>query len=185
MTTTADVFVAEGTFGVLDAGDIPIETGDWSNGLAVPMSHGAVIVTGIHTGNVRVTAASQGTPMEAHDGTEWEEIVEISVYAPTGGLRIESLDLGPIDDLPMLSPAGSGWHRPRVHARGRETHYDGADMEPVEEYLLLAWPHHRADTRVIRSSLRIDDNLSKAAGQPIRETPPPPSASTPVQKPDA
>lgn len=51
MTTTHHVYVPEGTFGVLDAGEFPVRTADWSNGPTVPMSQsqGPLIVTRIHT----------------------------------------------------------------------------------------------------------------------------------------
>ncbi|MER5510861.1 hypothetical protein ABT052_36880 [Streptomyces sp. NPDC002766] len=102
----AQLFVAEGTFGVLDSGDIPIDTADWSNGLAAPKSHGAIILTGIHTGDVQVTAEPLDTPPPAGDTTTWEEIVETSVHCPSGQLLVESLDLGPADELPNLATAG-------------------------------------------------------------------------------
>jgi hypothetical protein len=62
MSAPQQLFVAEGTFGVLDGGDIPVDTADWSNGLAAPMSHGAIILTGIRTGDVLVTAEARDTP---------------------------------------------------------------------------------------------------------------------------
>ncbi|MGW6949477.1 hypothetical protein [Streptomyces xanthophaeus] len=36
MTTSARIFVNEGTFCILDAGEVPIETADWSQNLLVP-----------------------------------------------------------------------------------------------------------------------------------------------------
>ncbi|MER5449256.1 hypothetical protein ABT065_27070 [Streptomyces sp. NPDC002764] len=136
----AQLFVAEGTFGVLDGGDIPVDTADWSNGLAAPMSHGAIILTGIHTGDVQVTAEPLDTPPPVGDTTIWEEIVETSVHCPSGQLLVESLDLGPAEELPNLATGGPGWYRLRVHAHGRGTNPDGTDSEPVERYLLTAWP---------------------------------------------
>ncbi|MEU3342828.1 hypothetical protein ACWCQ1_50655 [Streptomyces sp. NPDC002144] len=59
----AQLLVAQGTFGVLDSGDIPADTADWSNGLAAPTAHGAIILTGIHTGDVQVTAQPLHTPL--------------------------------------------------------------------------------------------------------------------------
>lgn len=99
MSAAHSVYVPEGTFGVLDAGEIPVQTADWSNGLAVPMSHGALIVTGIHTGEIRATATPMTGPPPGLADDLWEEIVEVSVHAPTGGLRVESLEQGPVDGL--------------------------------------------------------------------------------------
>jgi len=33
-----------------------------------------------------------------------------------------------------------GAYRVRAHARGRDHKVDGVDLEPVEEYFLIAWP---------------------------------------------
>jgi hypothetical protein len=45
----------------------------------------------------------------------------------SGQLLVESLDLGPAEDLPDLASAGPGWYRIRVHAHGRNTNPDGTD----------------------------------------------------------
>ncbi|MFF0837662.1 hypothetical protein ACWDU8_07910 [Streptomyces sp. NPDC003388] len=139
MNAYQTIFVNEGIFGVLDDGEILAETADWSNGLAAPMLSGAFIATGINTGYVRVTALAQGTPPDERESEDWEEIVEISVHAPAGRLRVESLEFGPVPDA-ELSPSGPGWYRLRVHARGRGRHPDKVSMEPAEDYLLIAWP---------------------------------------------
>jgi hypothetical protein len=77
----ATVRVDDLSFGVLDNGEIPIETADWSNGLVAVMSHGAVISTGIHTGYVRVRVdLTTAAPHE--DDSSWEEVVEASMHAP-------------------------------------------------------------------------------------------------------
>ncbi len=50
-------------------------------------------------------------------------------------------------DLPVLTPAGPGSYRVRVHARGRDTAPDGVAEEPLEDYLLTVWPAPpRSDT---------------------------------------
>ncbi|WP_016906775.1 hypothetical protein [Streptomyces xiaopingdaonensis] len=49
------------------------------------------------------------------------------------------MEHGPYD-LPILTPRGAGHYRVRVHARGRDTEPDGFVEEPVEDYLLIAWP---------------------------------------------
>jgi hypothetical protein len=158
MSAAHNVYVPEGTFGVLDAGEFPVQTADWSNGLAVPMSHGALIVTGIHTGEVRATAAplSSPPPGTAKDDVFWEEIVEVSVCAPTGNLQVESLEQGPVDGLAPLSPAGPGWYRLRVHARGRSTLPDKISPEPGEDYLVMTWPAPWADAGILRTSDRLE-----------------------------
>lgn len=146
------VFVSEGLFGVLDQGNISADTADFSNGLVAPMDRGAFILTGINTGYVRVqTRVLDARPHIECD--EWEEVVEASVHAPTGDLKVESLDLGPDTEfVQSLSPSGRGWYRIRVHARGREILRDKATMEPVEDYLLIVWPSDPAETTVLRES---------------------------------
>ena len=76
----------------------------------------AIILTGIHTGDVQVTAEPLDTPPPVGDTTIWEEIVETSVHCPSGQLLVESLDLGPAEELPNLATGGPGWYRLRVRA---------------------------------------------------------------------
>ncbi|MFF7266700.1 hypothetical protein ACFZCL_41460 [Streptomyces sp. NPDC008159] len=165
MSAPLQLFVAEGTFGVLDGGDIPVDTADWSNGLATPMSHGAIILTGIRTGDVQVTAETQSTPTQTTDHAPWDEIVEVSVLCESGQLLVESLDLGPAEDLPDLASAGPGWYRIRVHAHGRNTNPDGTDSDPIERYLLTAWPSASAPTVILKSSQHIAADLDRHAEQ--------------------
>ncbi|WAU81470.1 hypothetical protein O1Q96_17765 [Streptomyces sp. Qhu-G9] len=173
MTAAHNVYVPEGTFGVLDAGEIPVQTADWSNGLAVPMSHGALIVTGIHTGEIRATATPMNGPPPGPADDFWEEIVEVSVHAPTGGLRVESLEQGLVDGLALLSPAGPGWYRLRVHARGRSTLPDKTSPEPVEDHLVMTWPAPWADAGILRTSDRVENDLAHATGAPQPQPPTP------------
>src|SRR4051794_39976676 len=70
------VFVNEGTFGLLVDGMIAVETADWSNGLVAPMYQGALITTGINTGYVEANVTARGSAPAAET---WEEIVEVSV----------------------------------------------------------------------------------------------------------
>ncbi|WP_277410338.1 hypothetical protein [Streptomyces nigrescens] len=158
MTTSSVMFVNEGVFGVSDDAPAPMETVRWSNGLAAPMAHGAWILTGINTGQVRVSAQrfDVAPPIEA---TGWEEIVEVSVRSVEGELRINSgYDITP-DDLPLLNPQGPGWYRMRVHASGRSINSDGVSDEPVEGYLIAVWPQEPAESVIIRSSKMIDEAL--------------------------
>ncbi|MFF9901545.1 hypothetical protein [Streptomyces longispororuber] len=147
------VYIPEGSFAVLDHGDIPADTADWSNDFVAVMSAGALIATGIHTGHVRVQALTGPPPAAPEEERrmldEWDEVVEVTVHAPAGDLRTESLHTGPVDDLPLLSAYGSGPYRLRVHARGRDIARDKVRNEPVEDYLLLAWPASDASGTLI------------------------------------
>lgn len=176
VTPTA-VYVAEGSFGLLDAGDVPADTADWSNGLVAVMTRGALIATGIHTGYVHVQAVAELRPPEPapRDG-RWEEIVEVTVQAPQGNLKIESLEKGPATALPRLSVPGVATYRVRIHARGRETAFDQVRNEPVEDYLVQAWPTDTDQpTVIIRSSNRIERELRTPYTRPV------PAATTPDQ----
>ncbi|MFD5271520.1 hypothetical protein [Streptomyces sp. NPDC058335] len=152
MPSWRQVFISEGLFGVLDEGDIATESADFSNGLVAPMASGAFIMTGINTGYVRVETRVLDTPPDVENG-DWEEIIEVSVHAPAGDLKVESLELGPdADSAQSLSPSGPAWYRLRVHARGREILRDKVSIEPVEDYLLVAWQAPPGDATIIRTS---------------------------------
>jgi len=180
----AQLFVAEGTFGVLDGGDIPVDTADWSNGLAAPMSHGAIILTGIRTGDVQVSAESRDTPPPADDDSAWDEIVEASIECHSGQLLVESFDLGPAEELPNLAVAGPGWYRLRVRAQGRGTNPDGTDSDPLERYLLTLWPSAPSSTAILKSSERIAAELARHSGQPEHGPLAAPPADPPMIKPE-
>jgi len=46
---------------------------------------------------------------------------------------------------------GAGWYRVRAHARGRDLMFDLVAEEPVEDYLVIAWPADPA----VPESLRV------------------------------
>lgn len=149
------VHVADHSFGVFDHYEIPIETADWSTGLVVAMSSGAMIYTGIDRGYVNVTIDVAATAPDAIDSGPWDDIVEASVVAPHGHLCVECLEYsasGTAPDLPLLSPQGPGSYRLRAHARGRDLHYDAVQNEPSEDYLLTIWPAQPAPHLIIRAT---------------------------------
>ncbi|MCX5052081.1 MULTISPECIES: hypothetical protein [unclassified Streptomyces] len=159
------VYIAEGSFGLLDAGEIPAHTADWSNGFVATMQCGALIATGTHTGYVRVQAISQHyRPDLSPADARWDEIVEVTVRAPHGKLSVESLEQGPATGLPVLSSSGAGEYRVRVHAKGRADAFDQSHEEPVEAYLLQVWPTEGGQpTAIIRSSKQIERSLRTPA----------------------
>ncbi|MEU1299438.1 hypothetical protein [Streptomyces shenzhenensis] len=152
MSNWNQVFVNEGLFGVLDHGEISTETADFSNRLVAPMVSGAFILTGINTGYVNVETRVVDRRPDADTGG-WEEVIEVSVQAPAGDLKVESLELGPdAGSVHSLSPAGPAWYRLRVHARGRENLRDKVSIEPVEDYLLIVWPAPPTEATILRTS---------------------------------
>lgn len=167
----AGVHVVDHGFGLLDMGEIPIETVDYSNGLLAPMSAGAMVCTGIDTGYARVRVITRAGPpgeiVEADDAP-WEEVVEADVHAPYGQLCVDSLLHGPVANLPVLSTAGPGRYRIRAHARGRDTAYDMVREDPVEDYLLVVWP---ARDGVDPSMIRVTDRCGRGMRASEREVP--------------
>ncbi|MEV7617544.1 hypothetical protein [Streptomyces sp. NPDC089799] len=160
----ARVFVNEGSFGILDAGEVPIETADWSNDLVARMDRGALVLTGINTGNVSVQVATLEAPAEEHASAAWEQCAQVLLWAPTGQLRIESLVNGPHPDLPLLSTAGPGWYETEIRAYGRELERDGSNLHSIEQYLITIWPAHDAPPPPSTSIEQADDG-----GQLLRD----------------
>ncbi|MFH8635492.1 hypothetical protein [Streptomyces goshikiensis] len=140
MGVLPQVFVNEGTFGIIDDGDVPIETVDWSRGMIAPMANGALVLTGINTGNVQIRVASDRSQQSSPDDEVWEENVSAHVWAPKGNLRVESLVHGPHPGLPLLSTAGPGWYEVEVRARGRQANPDGSVLQSSESYLIVVRP---------------------------------------------
>ncbi|WP_051782161.1 MULTISPECIES: hypothetical protein [unclassified Streptomyces] len=132
-THQAPVFVNEGTYGIFDHGEVPIESADWSDDLIATMSAGALVRTGINTGNVRVEVQ---TGASEHSSGEWEDEATALVWSPTGSLRIESVVDGPQLELPVLSSSGPGWYELEVKARGRRQAPDASVLESGETYLI-------------------------------------------------
>jgi hypothetical protein len=174
MTSASTVFVPEGSFGVLDNGEIPAHTADWSNGLVAPMEQGVLIATGIHTGYVRVAVAVLDGPPTAPAQADWDEIVEVSVRAPTGSLRLDAPLDGPVHGLVLLSQAGPGTYRLRVHARGRCTLWDKSSTDPVEDYLVMSWPGPYDSTTILKSSDLLEADIDHTASHPHALLPPTP-----------
>ncbi|WP_091550383.1 hypothetical protein [Micromonospora pattaloongensis] len=120
---------------------------DRSNGLIDTQPGLAVIFTGILGGNVRL--AVQARPAApAVDTAEWDEVVDVTLDAPTGAVRVRAVDSDDPDGLPVLTPAGPGPYRVRVHARGRDTAVDEVQPQPVEDYLIAMWPEAPAPVTV-------------------------------------
>ncbi|MGW1767300.1 hypothetical protein ACWCQL_24950 [Streptomyces sp. NPDC002073] len=166
MDTSLVVFVNDGLFSICDDASTEVETTRWSNGLLAPMNHGAWIKTGIHTGPVTVQTRllDQAPPL---DSGPWEEVVEASVHSPDGALAIDPGN--PADEPAYLSVRGPGWYRLRTHAFGRNRNPDGVDDQPVETYLIEAWPQPWTPQTVLRTSPKIEASLATHTGEPTDE----------------
>jgi hypothetical protein len=135
-------------FWLADVGYPPQSPLSSRNGLIAVQPGAAVIFTGIHTGVVAVSIEVRDVRPEQVDGTGWDDVVEVSLEAIGGRVLV----VGPFADtgdvLPVLTPAGPGHYRVRVHVRGRDTAVDGVAFEPFEEYLIIVWPDRPAPDTV-------------------------------------
>lgn len=151
--------VASHQFGIVtDERTWPTVLAPGSNGLVDPVGGGALIRTGIASGVAIVDVEVRALPPSSVEIEPWDEIVEISLVvddprstqpddplsrfqsgSPGHAMRIGAL-MADAPALPPLNPAGPGPYRIRVHARGRDHNIDGVDFEPIEEYLVVAWP---------------------------------------------
>ncbi|MFJ6793772.1 hypothetical protein [Streptomyces sp. NPDC091268] len=168
MDASSQVFVNEGTFGILDDGNIPIESVDWSQGLIAPMAGGALILTGINTGNVHVNVRIQHDhdhdQSQSPDDERWEETARARIRAPHGRLHVESLLHGPHEDLPLLSRSGPGWYQVEVRARGRRLNPDGSIPDSSEYYLIAV----RADTPAPPAAMEPRERLPVDSKEELR-----------------
>ncbi|MFF0205786.1 hypothetical protein [Streptomyces sp. NPDC005017] len=149
-TGTSLVFVQYHLFQVMDP-DGPMAGGlDAAHTGLVSASDGAIEVhTGIHTGDVQVTAELHTHQPEPASG--WDEIAEISCHSPSGEILVAPLMDDPVD-LPSLASHGPGSYRLRVHARGRDRAIDLAPDEVVEYYLIQSWPAPLQDTLLVKAT---------------------------------
>jgi hypothetical protein len=117
---------------------------------------GAMVRTGIAYGLVSVTAERlDEAPAGLNLSRAWEDVVEFSLGHDTKPpVSIAALEGGEPDALPTLTvDAGSAGVRVRVHALGRDLHYDEVVVDnPVEYYLIQSWPADPHDAAVLRSS---------------------------------
>ncbi|GAB7189000.1 hypothetical protein ATKI12_8831 [Kitasatospora sp. Ki12] len=104
----------------------------------------ATILTGTAFGKIALTYEACPTePALTLDG--WDDIVDVSMTftTPMASFVGHGFHDDPITSLPHLSAPGPGSYRVRVHVRGRN---EGLNLEdnygdPVEFYLVQAWPH--------------------------------------------
>ncbi|MCQ9129821.1 hypothetical protein [Streptomyces hilarionis] len=108
------------------------------NGLVQVTDGVLTVLTGIHTGCVDVVVTLHESEPAADDD-DWQECVEVSAHSASGDLMVRGLMDDLDDELPVLSFAGPGDYRLRVHAKGRDTAFDLAPDEVTEWYLVQVW----------------------------------------------
>ncbi|MDJ1134516.1 hypothetical protein [Streptomyces iconiensis] len=155
----------------------------YANGLVFTTTPGeTVILTGIASGDVTVNLEIRRQPPDTVDLDPWDEVVDHSLVAPIGEVRVLCVDDVP-PDFPVLSQQGPGSYRVRVHARGRDTAPDGVTFEPVEEYHLTVWPAPAAPDHVHKQTDSVGASWRRAAQRPTPQSPPPDALpSTPPAK---
>lgn len=194
MTGSSTLLSEDHTFVVADGPDFPIETAEWSTGLAAQMTIGAMIFTGVNKGRVQVSADVLEKPPRVYDRDlwraldAWEDVAEISVYAPVGQLAIHQQSYGPFDsppDLPMLSTAGPGTYRLRVHANGRDRHYDKNEDDSGERYHIISWPADPKPAIILKTTslCAYGLRLSNSTRPNVLSRPPESPPRTPMPKP--
>jgi hypothetical protein len=113
----------------------------------------AVIFTGVSQGLVSLEVDGRESRPTGVQTEGWDEVVETSIKAPSGGLAVSQLMDDP-PDLPVLTRAGPGEYRVRVHARGRDTMPDAVAFKPVEAYQITVWPEPHGTEVVYKQSDR-------------------------------
>jgi hypothetical protein len=117
--------------------------------VSAPVHTEWLVVTGIAMGPIRLRVEWLSARPSGVDES-WEDVHESSLPLPAGRVVLTSpttdsrVELGELD-------AGTRF-RFRIHARGRNDHYDHAVTEPSEEYLILAWDGEEGPDRVLKSS---------------------------------
>ncbi|WP_089311111.1 DUF6461 domain-containing protein [Actinomadura mexicana] len=149
-------------FALLEA-DGPPDVDFDGNGLVAVVPGGAVIRTGAESGHVRVLLSVLEEP-PPDVATGWEEIVEVSWCAATGGASLGGPRAG-APSLRGITPPWPGDYRLRVHARGRD------DTAETENYELVVWQAPAAPDIVHARTDRLGHRL-RGEPEPVRPEPP-------------
>ncbi|TDE22819.1 DUF6461 domain-containing protein [Actinomadura sp. 6K520] len=150
-------------FALLEEGDVPEEADFSGNGLVAVVPGGALIRTGRENGRVWMLAhVLEEPPQEVATG--WEEVVEVSWHAATGGASVTGAqEVEP--QLRRFTPPWPGDYRLRVHARGRD------DADSRESYDLWIWQAPAAAEIVHTRTDRLGHRL-RGEPEPVRPEPP-------------
>lgn len=138
-------------FAVADLGCHDRGRGRGGNGTTTVSPGVVTIHTGISVGNVEVVVeVHEMAPPAAPE--PWEDVVEVSMHAPHGQVRVTGIGLDAPDSFPLLTPAGPGHYRVRAHVRGRDIATDLSRSTPVEDYLVQIWPDREQPDHVIKQT---------------------------------
>jgi len=118
----------------------------WPNGLVSLQSPAwMTIICGNHREIVQVTLEKQDeAPGDPSD--EWETVVDISMFNPTGELQVVDWDGRPVENLRIDVPPSDDWVRVRVQATQRREHAE----HTKERHLIQVWSSPEAPEVVHR-----------------------------------
>ncbi|GAB2679674.1 hypothetical protein GCM10027271_46130 [Saccharopolyspora gloriosae] len=141
LTISGTVEASYHQFFLLDVDTYPEDAGrlSWQdNGLVTTTTGILAISTGIHTGPARlvVERLSSAPPLTTRT---WDDVVETSLHVPQRELRVAGLMQEPSPELRTPVQVDSTLCRVRVHASGRDTAFDVAVSDAVEDYLVQLW----------------------------------------------
>ncbi len=127
-----------------------------------PREQETFVLTGIATGYVRVSGeALASRPSVLPDG--WEDVAEVSLEVHAGPLRVTGIG-GITGPEVRLDAHGPGDYRLRIHAKGRDTDYDGSRLDPVEDYMIVAWPEQASPPTALRTTSKAGEMEIASAG---------------------
>jgi len=137
----------------------------YGNGLVAATTDppgGAVIVTGLADGQVKVTAELLSAEPQA-SVEEWEDAAVIGVRWPGGSIRVIGADVIPASELTFTQPLPQGPLCLLVAGRNRDAGEEREPHDPVEEYLILAWPSPAGEAdRTLKAASRTGAYWRKA-----------------------
>ncbi|NRQ34650.1 hypothetical protein HII36_22835 [Nonomuraea sp. NN258] len=115
----------------------------YTNGLVGSAPDNLAVLTADEAMHVCVTAESYRTrpPVELKG---WERVVEVGYHSKRGWLVFTD----GIERMPVLTPAGPGHYRVRVHMRGAERPRSGEGAG--QEFLVIVYPGKDQRTRVLK-----------------------------------
>lgn len=133
----------------------------YANGLVAATTDrpgGAVILTGLADGQVRVTAELHADRQDMVNAAEWEDVAEIGIDWHGGQPRVIGADVVPPSFIAFADDQPSGPFRLLVAGRNRDAGESRAEDEPVEEYLIDMWPaSHTEPDRIIKATSRLGE----------------------------
>ncbi|RYV50786.1 hypothetical protein [Pengzhenrongella frigida] len=117
------------------------------------------LLAGIVMGPARVTIRTLDARPDVVEAG-WEDVGEVSILADGRPVFVRGPWVEHRDLRFDLVDGGTGWYRVRAHARGRDLLYDLVAEEPVEDYLLVAWPEAPAEPHTVQVTSKHGSELA-------------------------